>query len=125
LRIARVLFGLSLIFFGAAHFIDVKDTVSLIPRWLPAHLFWAYFTGCAFIAGGIATLVGFRARLAVTLSTIQIGLFLFLVWIPIVSIGSKIPFQWSETILNAALLAGAWVVSDSYGGIPGAALKQP
>jgi uncharacterized membrane protein len=125
LRIARVLFGLSLIFFGAAHFIDVKDTVSLIPRWLPVHLFWAYFTGCAFIAAGLATLVGFRARLAVALSTIQLGLFLFLVWIPIVATGSKIPFQWSETILTAAVLAGAWMVSDSYGGIPGAALNQP
>lgn len=125
LRVARVLFGLSLIFFGAAHFIDVKDTVSLVPRWLPAHLFWAYFTGCAFIAAGLATLIGFWARLAVALSTIQIGMFLFLVWIPIVARGSTIPFQWSETILNAALLAGAWMVSESYRGIPGADLNQP
>jgi uncharacterized membrane protein len=116
LRIARVLYGLCLIFFGLAHFIDVKDTVSLIPHWLPGHLFWAYFTGCAFIAAGLATLIGFCARLAVTLSVLQLGLFLFLVWIPIVAAGSKVPFQWSETILNAALLAGAWVVADSYQG---------
>ena len=114
LRIARSLYGLSLIFFGTAHFIDVKDTVSLIPHWLPAHLFLAYFTGCAFIAAGLAALTGFCARLAVTLSAIQIALFLFLVWIPIVAAGSKNPFQWSETILNAALCAGAWVMTDSY-----------
>jgi hypothetical protein len=42
-----------------------------------------------------------------------------------VATSSKIPFQWSETILTAAVLAGAWMVSDSYGGIPGAALNQP
>jgi uncharacterized membrane protein len=54
LRIARVLYGFSLIFFGVAHFIDVKDTLSLIPHWLPAHLFWAYFTGCAFVAAGVS-----------------------------------------------------------------------
>ena len=103
-----------MIFFGVAHFVDVKDTVSLIPYWLPSHLFWAYFTGGAFIAAGIATLIGFCARLAVALSVFQLALFLFVVWIPIVAAGSKDPFQWSETILNAALLAGAWMVAGSY-----------
>jgi uncharacterized membrane protein len=118
LRIARSLYGLCLIFFGVAHFMDVIDTVSLIPHWLPGHLFWAYFTGCAFIAAGLATLIGFCARLAVTLSAFQLAAFLFLVWIPIVAKGSKNPFQWSETVLNAALLAGAWVVADSYRSTP-------
>lgn len=118
LRFARFLYGLSLIFFGIAHFVDVKDTLSLVPHWLPSHLFWAYFTGCAFIAAGLATLIGFCARLAVTLSALQLALFLFLVWIPIVAIGSKDPFQWSETILNAALCAGAWVMTDSYRDAP-------
>jgi hypothetical protein len=114
LRIAHTLYGLSLIFFGSAHFIDVKDTVSLIPNWLPGHLFWAYFTGCTFIAAGVAALTGICARLGVTLSVLQMTLFLVLVWIPIVARGSTNPFQWSETILNVALVAGGWVVADSY-----------
>lgn len=114
LRIARVLYGFSLIFFGSAHFIDVKDTLSLIPDWLPEHAFWAYFTGGAFIAAGVAVLAGRCARLAAVLAALQIGLFLLLVWVPIVAAGSKIPVQWSETILNAALLAAAWVIAESY-----------
>jgi uncharacterized membrane protein len=114
LRVAHMLYGLSLIFFGAAHFIDVKDTLSLIPNWLPGHLFWAYFTGCAFIAAGVAALTGLCARLAVTLSVLQLTLFLVLVWLPIVATGSKDPFQWSETILNVTLIAAGWVVADSY-----------
>ncbi|MBB6142707.1 putative membrane protein [Silvibacterium bohemicum] len=118
LHIARVLYGLPLIFFGAAHFIDVKDTLSLIPEWLPGHLFWAYFTGSAFVAAGIAVLIRFWARLAACLAALQIGLFLLLVWIPIVAAGSKVAFQWSETILNAALLAAAWVIADSYRDTP-------
>jgi uncharacterized membrane protein YphA (DoxX/SURF4 family) len=114
LRIARVLYGASLVFFGLAHFIDMKDTVSLIPAWLPGHLFLAYFTGGAFVAAGIAVLIGILPRVAASLAALQIALFLLLVWVPIVAAGSKVPFQWSETILNTALWAGAWVVADSY-----------
>ena len=114
LRIARFLYGLCLIFFGIAHFVYLEGTVSLVPQWLPGHVFWAYFTGCTFIAAGLATLLGFHARLAVTLSALQLALFLFLVWIPIVARGSRDTFQWSETILSAALFAGAWVMADSY-----------
>ena len=123
LRIARVLYGLSLIFFGTAHFIDVPDTLSLIPNWLPVHLFWVYFTGSAFVAAGVAVLIGLYARLASALSAVEITSFLLLIWIPIVAAGSKVPFQWSETILNAALLAGAWVIADSYRDTPWLAAK--
>jgi uncharacterized membrane protein len=118
LRIARGLYGLSLIFFGMAHFLAVQATTPLVPNWLPAHVFWAYFTGSTFIAAGVAVLTGLYARLAAALSTLQIGLFLLLVWIPIVAAGSKVPFQWSETILNTALLTAAWVIADSYRNTP-------
>jgi len=124
LRIGRVLYGLSLIFFGTAHFIDVPDTLSLIPNWLPVHLFWVYFTGSAFVAAGVAVLIGLYARLASALSAVEIASFLLLIWIPIVAAGSKVPFQWSETILNAALLAGAWIVADSYRDTPWLAAKS-
>jgi uncharacterized membrane protein len=118
LRIARVVYGLSLIFFGIAHFLAVQATTPLVPNWLPAHLFWAYFTGSTFIAAGVAVIIGLYARLAAALSALQIGLFLLLVWIPIVAAGSKVPFQWSETILNTALLAAAWMLADSYRNTP-------
>ncbi len=114
LRIARSLYGLSLVFFGGAHFIDLPDTLVLIPAWLPGHLFWAYFTGCAFIAAGLAALTGICARLAVMLSVLQLALFLVLVWIPIVVAGGRDPFRLGEMILNIALMSAAWVVASSY-----------
>jgi len=114
---ARALCGLAPIGFGFSHFVYINLTAPLIPHWLHAPVLWAYLTGGAYLAAGVAILLKVLDRLAAALSAVMMGLFLLLVWLPMVASGHISAFNWGETYATWVLTAAAWVVADSYRGV--------
>jgi hypothetical protein len=54
IKAGRFIFAIALVVFGLDHFLFLRFVASLVPPWIPWHLFWAFFFGCAFIAAGVS-----------------------------------------------------------------------
>jgi uncharacterized membrane protein len=117
-RAARILYGLALIAFGLSHLAYINMTAPLVPGWLPYHVAWAYCTGCTYLAAAAAVLIGVYPRLGAALAALQMGLFTLLVWVPLAAERLITPGQRGEFAVSWALTAAAWVVADSYRGMP-------
>lgn len=70
---ARVGVGLSLPVFGTLHLVYPASVAALVPPWYPYPMFWAWFTGFAQIAAGLAIATRVLPRLAATLAGVMYG----------------------------------------------------
>jgi uncharacterized membrane protein len=80
--LSRVFLSAFLIVAGIQHFLYVTFVATLVPRWIPGHLFWTYVAGIALIAGGLGILIPKLTHLAALLTGIMIFLWIVLLHIP-------------------------------------------
>jgi uncharacterized membrane protein len=119
MRVARISFGASCVVFGLAHFAYADFTAGMIPRWLPARLGLAYFTGACHVAAGLGMVSGVFARLAATLEALMLGSFVLLVHIPSIVLAPAPKWapspqsQWAELLLAWVIAASAGMVATS------------
>lgn len=82
--IARILIGVTLIFYGVQHFLHPDNVLGvplekLTPAWVPIPHFWAALVGAVLLVCGAALLFNKRARLAATLAgLVMVAITLFL-----------------------------------------------
>jgi len=113
IRLGVKFFALTAPVFGIAHFLYMEFTASVIPAWIPWHLFWAWLTGVGHAAAGVAILLGIVPRIAATLLAAMFSGFVLLVHVPRVIGDAGNRVEW-HLLSTALLLTGAaWIVTSA------------
>lgn len=109
----RVLFGACLPVFGASHFAYIQFTADMIPAWIPAHVFWAWFTGVGHVAAGVSILTGVLSRLGSLLFAVMVSGFVLLLHVPRVIGDPSSRQEWTMLVIAGTIAGAAWCAAGS------------
>lgn len=113
LVVGRLLFAAALVVFGVQHFLYAKFIATLIPRWIPGHLFWAYCVGAMFFAAALSIATQMQGHLAAA----SLGL-MFLLWVvvlhaPRVAAAAHEGNEWTSAFMALAMSGGSFVLAGA------------
>ena len=80
--IGTFFFSIMLIVFGMEHMLYGEYVKSLVPDWIPGHLFWTYFAGVALIGAGVGIMLRIKLRLIAMLTGSMIFTWFLVLHIP-------------------------------------------
>lgn len=110
----RLLVTVSLVIFGIQRFIYHASIASLIPAWIPAHLFLAYFTGAAFFAAALSFATGQLARLAGLLLALMFFIWVVTLHAPLVVHSPHSGNLWSSMFVGLMMCAVGLILAESF-----------
>jgi uncharacterized membrane protein len=80
--LSNLCFAAPLAVFGAEHFSAAQGISQMVPKYMPWHLFWAYFVGCALIAASLSIATKIQQRWSGLLFGIMMFLFVAMLDLP-------------------------------------------
>jgi uncharacterized membrane protein len=111
--LGRFLFAIPLLDFGTLHFMYARFVATLVPSWIPWHLFWAYFVGVAFFAAALALLIRRHAALAATLVGLMYLLWVLILHAPRVAAAPHNANEWTSAFVALAMSGSAFAVAGA------------
>ena len=117
--VARSCFAMAMVAFGIQHLAYgefVTRVVPKLPAGIPWHSFWAYGTGIALIAAGLAIFFRKQARLASLLLGSLILLSFLVFYLPLVLASPPLSGLWTNAGKALALSGGAFLVAETVRG---------
>ncbi len=110
----RLLVAVSLAVFGVQHFMYHGLVASLIPSWMPARVFLAYFAGAAFIAAAVSFATGKLARLAGLALALVFLIFIVTLHAPLVAHSLYSANLWSSALVALTMCSVGLIIAESF-----------
>jgi len=105
------LYAAAFFVFGIQHFMYAGFVATLVPAFMPWHLFLAWFVGVAFVAFAASIAIDKYTRLAALLLALMLLLFIVLLHIPrLINTPQDVQF-WTRALQDVAIMAIAMALS--------------
>ena len=117
--LTNLCFAVPLAVFGAEHLSAGTFMTGMVPPYMPWHLFWIYFVGCALIAAALSIATRVQVQWSGLLFGIMMFLFVAMIHFPgAVKSGARIP--WTIVFREMSFGGGGWVLAGiARGGLRG------
>lgn len=77
-----IFFSVTMISFGIDHFLYTAGIATMVPSWIPSHVFWTYFAAVALIGAGIEIIFKVKLDVIATLLGTMIFIWFIILHIP-------------------------------------------
>lgn len=108
---ARYIFTLAFAVFGIQHFMYAGYIASLIPNWLPARLFLAYFVGVVFLSTALSLFLSWQSQLFTFLLGAMLLIFVIILHAPRVIASPGTEPEWVSLFVALAMCGTAFSLS--------------
>src|SRR5262249_49443602 len=116
---SRYLLAISLVVFGVDHFLALAPIGTLVPKWIPWHVFWIAFFGAGFVAAGLRVALNYLLPWAAASIGLMFAIWTFTLHLPRVlglygiPDAPRHPAEWSSLFIAIALWGGSWALAQS------------
>lgn len=111
--LSNLCFAIPLAVFGALHLSAAHGLMTMVPNFIPWHLFWAYFVGFALMAASLSIATKIGVRWSGLLFGIMMFLFVAMLMIPGVFATPKDRFAWTFVFRESSFGSGGWLLAAS------------
>ncbi len=113
LPFGRLFYVLPLAAFAGEHFVFSKVMTGMIPSWIPGHLFWIYFVGCALVAAGLSIITKILGEWSGVLLGIMMASFVLLLHIPRVMANPRDRISWAVALRDLTFSGAAFAFAGA------------
>jgi uncharacterized membrane protein len=111
--LSNLCFAAPLAVFGALHLSAARGLMTMVPKYMPWPLFWAYFFGFALLAASLSIATKIQVRWSGLLFGIAMFLFVAMMDIPGSLAHPRDRFGWTLTLREMSFGGGGWILAGN------------